>query len=93
MDLLLILSRLWIISYSVLVEWLGKYLSCVLAANYLCHKGGWATLWLDLCPSRKLASKFRIVVGPLASGLPSNWLLNSKLLLGFRPSNKLAPEF
>ena len=48
MDLLLILSKLWIISYSVLVEWLGKYLSCVLAANYLCHKGGWATLWLDL---------------------------------------------
>ena len=58
MDLLLLLSKLWIISYSVLVEWPGYYLNYVLAVYYLCHKGGWATLWVDLRPSRKLASKF-----------------------------------
>ena len=58
MDLLLLLSKLWIISYSVLVEWLGNYLSCVLAAYHLCHKGCWATLWLGVRLSQKLAPKF-----------------------------------
>ena len=45
MDLLLLLLKLWIISYSVLVEWPGYYLNYILAVYYLCHKGGWAMYW------------------------------------------------
>ena len=59
MDLLLLPSKLWIISYSVLVEWLGNYLICVLAAYYLCHKGGWATFWLGLPRAKNWLLNFK----------------------------------